>query len=246
MTGKLGRTSLLNNAGSVQIGATGKSADVWGGGLSGAGALTLTGGSKFTVATAEDLTVENNLSFGSLDTFTVVGAGEDRIELTFAKENAGASGTFDFTNVEFDLTGNNKETVLGSAGLNLTDSRMTVARPGTGEQANSLGEVVLTDSTLSFTGIELASVDKDTPPLTVGNLTVLDGSDGDSAGLTLDINADLTDNSDLLSLDNSPFTQALLEYTNATDEANLENVITGSNNVSGGTPEYSQGGDLKA
>lgn len=136
VTGTLGQTSLLNNAGSVQIGATGKSADVWVGGLSGAGALTLTGGSKFTVATAEDLTVENNLSFGSLDTFTVVGEGEDRIELTFAKENAGASGTFDFTNVEFDLTGNNKETVLDSAGLNLTDSRMTVARPGTGEQAN--------------------------------------------------------------------------------------------------------------
>ena len=246
VTGKLGRTSLLNNAGSVQIGVAGTAADVWVGGLSGAGALTLTGGSKFTVETAEDLTVENILSLGSLDTFTVVGAGKDRIELTFANENAGASGTFDFTNVEFDLTGNNKETVLDSAGLNLTNSRMTVARPGTDESDNRLSNLVLTDSTLSFTGIELASVDKDTPLLTVGNLTVLDGSDGDSAGLTLDINADLTDNSDLLSLDNSPFTQALLEYTNATDEANLENVITGSNNVSGGTTEYSQGGDLKA
>ena len=246
VTGTLGETSLLNNAGSVQIGVAGTAADVWVGGLSGAGALTLTGGSKFTVETAEDLTVENILSLGSLDTFTVVGAGKDRIELTFANENAGASGTFDFTNVEFDLTGNNKETVLDSAGLNLTNSRMTVARPGTDESDNRLSNLVLTDSTLSFTGIELASVDKDTPLLTVGNLTVLDGSDGDSAGLTLDINADLTDNSDLLSLDNSPFTQALLGYTNATDEANLENVITGSNNVSGGTTEYSQGGDLKA
>ena len=246
VTGKLGKTSLLNNAGSVQIGVAGTAADVWVGGLSGAGALTLTGGSKFTVETAEDLTVENILSLGSLDTFTVVGAGKDRIELTFANENAGASGTFDFTNVEFDLTGNNKETVLDSAGLNLTNSRMTVARPGTDESDNRLSNLVLTDSTLSFTGIELATDDTyKTPLLYVENLSVAD-YDGDGAGLTLDINADLTDNSDLLSLDNSPFTQALLEYTNATDEANLENVITGSNNVSGGTTEYSQGGDLKA
>jgi hypothetical protein len=246
VTGTLGQTSLLNNAGSVQIGATGKSADVWVGGLSGAGALTLTGGSKFTVATAEDLTVENNLSFGSLDTFTVVGEGEDRIELTFAKENAGASGTFDFTNVEFDLTGNNKETVLDSAGLNLTDSRMTVARPGTGEQANSLGEVVLTDSTLSFTGIELATDGTAyTPLLHVDNLSVVD-YDGDGAGLTLDINANLTDNSNLLTLDNAPFKQALMEYETAQDEENLETLITGSNAVSGGTTKYRQRGDLKA
>ena len=246
VTGVLGKTKLLNNEGTVQIGTASDTADVWVGGLAGSGSLLINGSSKLTVETVDKaLTVENELAFDSSGTFAVVGTGEDRLVLSFAKEVSG-TGTFDFTNVDFAFSDTNKATVLDSDGLNLTNSLMTVAREDANDSSSSLNSLTATDSTLRFNGIELAADGSaQNPLLYVDQINVVDGN-GDGKGLTLDINANLTDNSDLLSLDNAPFYQALIRYGSDLGEENLEGLITGSNAVSGGTTDYKQNGITRA
>ena len=246
VAGDLGETKLLNNEGAVQIGAASDTADVWVGGLAGSGSLLINGSSKLTVETVDKaLTVENKLAFDSSGTFAVVGTGEDRLVLSFAKDVSG-TGTFDFTNVDFAFSDTNKATVLDSDGLNLTNSLMTVAREDANDSSSSLNSLTATDSTLRFNGIELAADGSaQNPLLYVDQINVVDGN-GDGKGLTLDINANLTDNSDLLSLDNAPFYQALIRYGSDLGEENLEGLITGSNAVSGGTTDYKQNGITRA
>ena len=246
VTGVLGNTKLLNNEGTVQIGTASDTADVWVGGLAGSGSLLINGSSKLTVETVDKaLTVENELAFDSSGTFAVVGTGEDRLVLSFAKDVSG-TGTFDFTNVDFAFSDTNKATVLDSDGLNLTNSLMTVAREDANDSSSSLNSLTATDSTLRFNGIELAADGSaQNPLLYVDQINVVDGN-GDGKGLTLDINANLTDNSDLLSLDNAPFYQALIRYGSDLGEENLEGLITGSNAVSGGTTDYKQNGITRA
>lgn len=246
VAGDLGETKLLNNEGAVQIGAASDTADVWVGGLAGSGRLLINGSSKLTVETVDKaLTVENELAFDSSGIFAVVGTGEDRLVLSFAKDVSG-TGTFDFTNVDFAFSDTNKATVLDSDGLNLTNSLMTVAREDANDSSSSLNSLTATDSTLRFNGIELAADGSaQNPLLYVDQINVVDGN-GDGKGLTLDINANLTDNSDLLSLDNAPFYQALIRYGSDLGEENLEGLITGSNAVSGGTTDYKQNGITRA
>ncbi len=246
VTGVLGKTKLLNNEGTVQIGTASDTADVWVGGLLGSGSLLINGSSKLTVETVDKaLTVENELAFDSSGTFAVVGTGEDRLVLSFAKDVSG-TGTFDFTNVDFAFSDTNKATVLDSDGLNLTNSLMTVAREDANDSSSSLNSLTATDSTLRFNGIELAADGSaQNPLLYVDQINVVDGN-GDGKGLTLDINANLTDNSDLLSLDNAPFYQALIRYGSDLGEENLEGLIIGSNAVSGGTTDYKQNGITRA
>lgn len=246
VTGVLGKTKLLNNEGTVQIGTASDTADVWVGGLAGSGRLLINGSSKLTVETVDKaLTVENELAFDSSGIFAVVGTGEDRLVLSFAKDVSG-TGTFDFTNVDFAFSDTNKAAVLDSDGLNLTNSLMTVAREDANDSSSSLNSLTATDSTLRFNGIELAADGSaQNPLLYVDQINVVDGN-GDGKGLTLDINANLTDNSDLLSLDNAPFYQALIRYGSDLGEENLEGLITGSNAVSGGTTDYKQNGITRA
>lgn len=246
VAGDLGKTKLLNNEGAVQIGAASDTADVWVGGLAGSGRLLINGSSKLTVETVDKaLTVENELAFDSSGIFAVVGTGEDRLVLSFAKDVSG-TGTFDFTNVDFAFSDTNKAAVLDSDGLNLTNSLMTVAREDANDSSSSLNSLTATDSTLRFNGIELAADGSaQNPLLYVDQINVVDGN-GDGKGLTLDINANLTDNSDLLSLDNAPFYQALIRYGSDLGEENLEGLITGSNAVSGGTTDYKQNGITRA
>lgn len=246
VTGVLGETKLLNNEGTVQIGTASDTADVWVGGLAGSGSLLINASSKLTVETVDKaLTVENELAFDSSGTFAVVGTGEDRLVLSFAKDVSG-TGTFDFTNVDFAFSDTNKATVLDSDGLNLTNSLMTVAREDANDSSSSLNSLTATDSTLRFNGIELAADGSaQNPLLYVDQINVVDGN-GDGKGLTLDINANLTDNSDLLSLDNAPFYQALIRYGSDLGEENLEGLIIGSNAVSGGTTDYKQNGITRA
>lgn len=246
VTGVLGETKLLNNEGTVQIGTASDTADVWVGGLAGSGRLLINGSSKLTVETVDKaLTVENELAFDSSGIFAVVGTGEDRLVLSFAKDVSG-TGTFDFTNVDFAFSDTNKAAVLDSDGLNLTNSLMTVAREDANDSSSSLNSLTATDSTLRFNGIELAADGSaQNPLLYVDQINVVDGN-GDGKGLTLDINANLTDNSDLLSLDNAPFYQALIRYGSDLGEENLEGLITGSNAVSGGTTDYKQNGITRA
>lgn len=245
VTGNLGETSLLNNAGTVQIGSGSDTANVQVGGLSGSGSLAIRGTSKITVSTADDLTVDNTLSFDSSGTFAVSGTGADRIDLNFTQADASGAGTFYLTKVNFNFSGNNKQTVLDSNALLLTDSVMTVSRSAANDSGSALNNLTVTDTTLRFTGIELASGGRNNPLLYVDHLDVVDDN-GDGTGLTLDISANLTDNSDLLTLDNAPFYQALLHYGEAKDEETLADRIKGSNAVSGGSTEYKQNGDTKA
>lgn len=245
VTGSLGKTSLLNNAGTVQIGSGSDTANVQVGGLSGSGSLAIRGTSKITVSTADDLTVDNTLSFDSSGTFAVSGTGADRIDLNFTQADASGAGTFYLTKVNFNFSGNNKQTVLDSNALLLTDSVMTVSRSAANDSGSALNNLTVTDTTLRFTGIELASGGRNNPLLYVDHLDVVDDN-GDGTGLTLDISANLTDNSDLLTLDNAPFYQALLHYGEAKDEETLADRIKGSNAVSGGSTEYKQNGDTKA
>ena len=245
VTGSLGETSLLNNAGTVQIGSGSDTANVQVGGLSGSGSLAIRGTSKITVSTADDLTVDNTLSFDSSGTFAVSGTGADRIDLNFTQADASGAGTFYLTKVNFNFSDNNKQTVLDSNALLLTDSVMTVSRSAANDSGSALNNLTVTDTTLRFTGIELASGGRNNPLLYVDHLDVVDDN-GDGTGLTLDISANLTDNSDLLTLDNAPFYQALLHYGEAKDEETLADRIKGSNAVSGGSTEYKQNGDTKA
>ena len=248
VTGTLGNTSLLDNEGSVQIGDASTNTMVNVGDLAGSGSLSIVGSSTFRVVTDEDLSVDNALSFGTDGTFAVSGSGS-RIDLSFTKNNDKAAGVLDFTNVNIEFADSsdsgvfNKSTILSSNELRLTNSLMTISRANANNANERLQGLYADNTTLRFTDIELA-----TGGTTNGSLLYVDTlSIAQGSGLTLDISAELTGNSNLLQLDNSPYEQNLIHYNNTTNsEEDLKNLIHTSNAVAGGLTEYEEGGELKA
>ena len=248
VTGTLGNTSLLDNEGSVQIGDASTNTMVNVGYLAGSGSLSIVGSSTFRVVTDEDLSVDNALSFGTDGTFAVSGSGS-RIDLSFTKNNDKAAGVLDFTNVNIEFADSsdsgvfNKSTILSSNELRLTNSLMTISRANANNANERLQGLYADNTTLRFTDIELA-----TGGTTNGSLLYVDTlSIAQGSGLTLDISAELTGNSNLLQLDNSPYEQNLIHYNNTTNsEEDLKNLIHTSNAVAGGLTEYEEGGELKA
>ena len=248
VTGTLGNTSLLDNEGSVQIGDASTNTMVNVGDLAGSGSLSIVGSSTFRVVTDEDLSVDNALSFGTDGTFAVSGSGS-RIDLSFTKNNDKAAGVLDFTNVNIEFADSsdsgvfNNSTILSSNELRLTNSLMTISRANANNANERLQGLYADNTTLRFTDIELA-----TGGTTNGSLLYVDTlSIAQGSGLTLDISAELTGNSNLLQLDNSPYEQNLIHYNNTTNsEEDLKNLIHTSNAVAGGLTEYEEGGELKA
>lgn len=248
VTGTLGNTSLLDNEGSVQIGDASTNTMVNVGDLAGSGSLSIVGSSTFRVVTDEDLSVDNALSFGTDGTFAVSGSGS-RIDLSFTKNNDKAAGVLDFTNVNIEFADSsdsgvfNKSTILSSNELRLTNSLMTISRANANNANERLQGLYADNTTLRFTDIELAASGTTNGSLLyVDTLSIAQGS-----GLTLDISAELTGNSNLLQLDNSPYEQNLIHYNNTTNsEEDLKNLIHTSNAVAGGLTEYEEGGELKA
>lgn len=248
VTGTLGNTSLLDNEGSVQIGDASTNTMVNVGDLAGSGSLSIVGSSTFRVVTDEDLSVDNALSFGTDGTFAVSGSGS-RIDLSFTKNNDKAAGVLDFTNVNIEFADSsdsgvfNKSTILSSNELRLTNSLMTISRANANNANERLQGLYADNTTLRFTDIELAAGGTTNGSLLyVDTLSIAQGS-----GLTLDISAELTGNSNLLQLDNSPYEQNLIHYNNTTNsEEDLKNLIHTSNAVAGGLTEYEEGGELKA
>lgn len=248
VTGTLGKTSLLDNEGSVQIGDASTNTMVNVGDLAGSGSLSIVGSSTFRVVTDEDLSVDNALSFGTDGTFAVSGSGS-RIDLSFTKNNDKAAGVLDFTNVNIEFADSsdsgvfNKSTILSSNELRLTNSLMTISRANANNANERLQGLYADNTTLRFTDIELAAGGTTNGSLLdVDTLSIAQGS-----GLTLDISAELTGNSNLLQLDNSPYEQNLIHYNNTTNsEEDLKNLIHTSNAVAGGLTKYEEGGELKA
>lgn len=248
VTGTLGKTSLLDNEGSVQIGDASTNTMVNVGDLAGSGSLSIVGSSTFRVVTDEDLSVDNALSFGTDGTFAVSGSGS-RIDLSFTKNNDKAAGVLDFTNVNIEFADSsdsgvfNKSTILSSNELRLTNSLMTISRANANNANERLQGLYADNTTLRFTDIELAAGGTTNGSLLdVDTLSIAQGS-----GLTLDISAELTGNSNLLQLDNSPYEQNLIHYNNTTNsEEDLKNLIHTSNAVAGGLTKYEEEGELKA
>lgn len=248
VTGTLGYTSILTNSGSVLIGSATDPTTVNVGGLSGSGNLSIQSESRFVVSTsAKQLTIDNLLSSVASGTFAVSGTGTNRTELDFSQNNSGADGIIDLTNIEIDFSDSdnyNKTTLLSSSGLRLTNSLMTVDWDDRNASDSALNVLYANNSTITFTGIELASgADSSAtePLLHIGDLSIEDGTK-----LTLDVSAELTENSNLLQLDNSPYDQALIEYESSDQESDLGSLIQTSDAVQGGTTEYRQGGSIKA
>ena len=241
--GSLGRTANLANEGSVQI-----SNNVAVYGLTGSGQLTIDDGKTFTVNTQNDLAVTNHLIFGTGQTgvFSVNGSGaQSPINVTFAQSDNG-QGAYRFTNVAIDFYDNsdnaiwNKQTLLNSHSLELIDSTLTIDSTNANTQDNLLNTLIADGSTLQFTGITLARGESSSsvnPLLYVDSLQIEDG------GLTLDVSANLTDESNLLQLDNSPYDQALIKYAEdlGLNNEEIDELIRTSSAVSGGETIYQNG-----
>ena len=243
VTGTLGNTANLANEGTVQI-----SNNVKVNGLTGDGQLTIDDGRIFTVNVQNDLSVGNHLLFGADNTgeFAVDGSGaQSPINLTFTQED-NAKGSYHFTNVFVDFIDDrqtgiwNRRTLLNSQSLALSGSTLTIGADYANTQESLLNNLIVDDATLQFTDITLArgeSSSSVTPLLYVDSLQIREG------GLTLDVSANLTDESNLLQLDNSPYDQALIKYVQdlGLSSDQIDELIRTSSAVSGGETIYQNG-----
>ena len=244
VTGTLGNTANLANEGTVQI----SNDDVKVNGLTGDGQLTIDDGRIFTVNVQNDLSVGNHLIFGEDKTgvFAVDGSGaQSPINLTFTQED-NAKGSYHFTNVSVDFIDDsqtgiwNRRTLLKSQSLALSGSTLTIGADYANTQDSLLNNLIVDAATLQFTDITLArgeSSSSVTPLLYVDSLQIEKG------GLTLDVSANLTDESNLLQLDNSPYDQALIKYVQdlGLNSDQIDELIRTSSAVSGGETIYQNG-----